>query len=248
MSISHPKLTNPCQKFIEYAGGEGEFYTYDKEAEKKIPIPMPIYFVVIDELSTITGFNEKHSCGIFANEIHSILNETLRVRTFKPGVSIVGKYKDISDEVKSHGGKFTKSVYVMLFGKDVIPELANFKFKGAAFNGWIDKKFDVTQFSVGIMGVTEEKKGKNTYFVPVFKKFKLSDALLEEAVKIDNVLQAYLKEYKAQAPEDVIAKAEAVEEGPQAKDGFVKENLKREDLGGKLYHDDDVEEPPFMRD
>jgi hypothetical protein len=249
MSISQPKLTNPCQKFLEYSGDSGQFYYYDKEKEVKVEIPLPIYFVCLDELSTISGFNEKHGCGIFSNEVHSTVNEILRVRTFKGGVSIVGKYKEISDEVKAAGGKFTKSVYAMLVGgKDVKPELVNFKFKGSAFNGWLDKKFSPYEYVTGIVGLEEATKGKTKYQIPVFKPFKLADALLDKAREYDVILQAYLTEYKAQIPETITAKAETQEEDntpPQGNQQWKKENLKREDIGGSLTPIDDVAEPPF---
>jgi hypothetical protein len=247
MSISNPKLTNPCKRFIDYSGDSGTFYFYDKEKEEKINVPLPIYFVVLDELATITGFNEKHSCGIYSNEIHSTVNEILRVKTFKGGLSITGHYKEISDEVKSNGGKFTKSVYAMLVGKGITPELVNFKFKGSAFNGWLDKKFNPTEYVTGIVDLLEQTKGKNKYLVPVFKAFKLSDAVLDEAIKLDKILQDYLKEYKAQIPETTIAKAETIEEDnepPQAKGEWQKE-LKRDDIGGTLKPVDDVEDVPF---
>jgi DNA-binding transcriptional regulator of glucitol operon len=246
MSISNPKLKNPCSKFIEYSGDSGKFHYYDKDEEKKIPVKTPIYFVVLDELSTITGFNEKHKSGIFSNEVHSTI-EVLRVRTFKGGVSITGKYKEISDEVKAIGGKFTKSVYCMLVGKNVVPELVNFKFKGSAFNGWLDKKFDVYSYVVGIVDFEKATKGKTEYLVPVFKPFKLTDEILEDAKKLDVVLQKYLTEYKAQIPEKEIAQAESVYENeePQAKGEWTKESLKREDIGGSLSSIDDVDEIPF---
>ena len=245
MSISQPKLKNPCSKFIEYSGDSGEFHYYDKEEEKKIPVKIPLYFVVLDELATITGFNEKHGSGIMSNEVHSTVNDVLRVRTFKGGISITGKYKEISDEVKTIGGKFTKSVYAMLVGKGVTPELVNFKFKGSAFNGWLDKKFDVYSYVVGITGLEEATKGKTKYLIPVFKPFKLTDEILEEAKKLDVILQKYLAEYKAQIPETEIAKAASVEESEPEDKGWVKENLKREDIGGSLSAIDDVEEIPF---
>ncbi len=34
MSISNPKIENPCQKFIEFKGDKGQFFYYDKELEE----------------------------------------------------------------------------------------------------------------------------------------------------------------------------------------------------------------------
>jgi len=90
MSISKPESerpTNPCKKFIKFNGGTGSFYFYDKEAEKEVPIKLPITFMVIDELSTITGWHDKSVSQIYSNEVHSVVKENLKVRAFKGGYS-----------------------------------------------------------------------------------------------------------------------------------------------------------------
>lgn len=209
MSRSNPALENPCKKWIDYSGDEGKFTFYDKEAEKKIDVPLPIYFTVLDECSTITGFNEKHSCGIYSNEVHAIGKEILRVKTFKGGESITGLYKDIRDNIVAIGGKFTKSVYALMINPDKNTEFVNFKFRGIAFSAWMDKKFDPMKSIVGITGFEEGKKGKVTYQVPIFKAYKLTPEIDEEAIMYDTILQEYLKEYFAKEPEKEIAKAEA---------------------------------------
>jgi hypothetical protein len=209
MSRSKPALSNPCSKFIDYHGDEGVFTYYDKESKKKVEIPLPIYFTTLDELNTISGFNEKFECGIYSNEVHFTTSEVLRVKTLKGGISITGLYKDIRDNIVAIGGKFAKSVYALMINPDKTTEFVNFKFKGAAFSAWLDKKFNPLTCIVGIVDFVEEKKGKNTYLVPVFKQFKLTDEIDAEALQYDEILQAYLKEYKAQIPEKEIAQAEA---------------------------------------
>jgi hypothetical protein len=210
MSISNPALDHPCKKFIEYSADDGTFFWYNKETEKKVQIETPIYFVVLDELSVITGFSKKYKCGIFSNEIHKLTEEILRVRTFKAGELIIGKYQDIRDNIIAIGGKFTKSVYaLMILNEEMETELVNFKFKGAAFSAWLDKKFRVDKSIVGVSEFVEEVNGKNTYMVPVFKPYKMNPAILEQALEVDKILQEYLKAYKAQQPEVEINKAEA---------------------------------------
>lgn len=209
MSRSAPVLENPCKKWIEYSGDEGVFTYYNKEEQKKIEVPLPIYFTVLDELSTVTGFNEKHGCGIYANEVKSVAKEILRVKTFKGGESITGLYKDIRDNIVAIGGKFTKSVYALMINSDKSTEFVNFKFRGIAFSAWMDKKFDPMKSIVGITEFTEGKKGKVTYQIPVFKAFKLTPEIDEEAIHYDEILQEYLKEYFAKEPEKEIAHAEA---------------------------------------
>ena len=55
MSLSEPKLTNPASKFIEFKGDVGEFHYYDKVMEQRVQLQMPLYFIVLDELSAIKG-------------------------------------------------------------------------------------------------------------------------------------------------------------------------------------------------
>jgi len=223
MSFSEPKLENPATKFIDFK--DGKFQYYNKETEKNVTIELPIYFIVLDELSTISGFNEKNKCGIYSNEVHRITDEILNVRTFKGGEQIVGFYKDIDDAIARIGGKFTKSVYAMLINtEDGDKELVNFKFRGAAFAGWLDKKFNPERFSVGITETYEATKGKTVYQVPVFKPFKLSETLIAEATEMDKHLQVYLKAYKVNQAEkdtvkDEIVKAEETKEEMPPADG-----------------------------
>ena len=212
MSKSNPNLENPCKKFIEFKADEGKFIYYNKETEKQVEVPLPIYFCVLDELSTVKGFNKKHESSIYSNEVHSINNEILRVRTFKGGESVTGFYKDIRDSIVAMGGKFTKSVYSLLIHNDLSYEFVNFQFKGAAFSAWLEKKINTDKFIVGITEFVEEKNGNNTYQVPIFKAYKMSPEIDAAAIEQDKILQEYLKVYKAKQPEADIAKAEAVNE------------------------------------
>jgi hypothetical protein len=211
MSKSNPKLQNPCQKFIDIKSDKGQLVYWDKENERQVELQLPIHFVVLDELSTITGYNKKHDCGLYSNEVHNITSEVLRVKTFKGGESVTGLYQDIKFEVNSLGGKYTKSVYAMLIQKGKQPEMINFKFRGSAFSAWLDKKINTDQFIVSVTGFKDEVNGNTNYKVPVFKAYKLSDELNKQSIEMDKVLQVYLKEYKAQGSEKEIAKAEKEE-------------------------------------
>jgi hypothetical protein len=243
MSKSNPKLENPCTKFIDFKSDKGKFFFYDKEKEEQIEVPLPIYLIVLDELSTISGYNKKNDCGIYSNEVHSTQKEVLRVKTFKGGESVIGLYNDIKDSVKALGGKYTKSVYALLVNPDKSTELVNLKFKGASFSAWLEKKINPMKSVIGITEMTEETNGNTVYKVPVFVHFKLTQEFDERAIKADEILQDYLKEYMAQIPEKEIAKAEAVEE-------FVaNENWqggsRKQELIDKSKIDDNEDDLPF---
>jgi len=212
MSISNPKIQNPCKKFIDFKSDKGQFFFYDKEKEEKIELVAPFYFVVLDELATISGYNKKNDCGIYSNEVHRTTDEILRVKTFKGFESITGLYNDIKDSVKAMGGKYTKSVYALLVNQDKSTELINIKFKGAAFSAWLDKKIHIDTSIISVSEFKQESNGNTNYMVPIFKGFKMEEEVYRQAIKMDSVLQEYLKEYKAQQPEKEIAKADTIEE------------------------------------
>jgi hypothetical protein len=209
MSLSNPKLQNPATKFIEFKGDKGIFQYFDKANGENVELQMPFYFVVLDELSTITGYNKDNDCGIYSNEIHSLNDEILKVKTFKGGISIVGKYSEIKNDLKAIGGKFTKSIYAMLLGKP--NELVHFKFFGAAFSSWLDKRIDLNKCAVFVNETSQGKNGNVVYTFPIFKAFPIPEAkkyILSEAVEMDKQLQKYIVSYKNYQIEKVEAKEE----------------------------------------
>ena len=173
MSFSEPTIKNPATAIIEFKGDAGIFQYYDKEKKEAITIPLPFYFIVLDELSCISGYCEKTKSGIHSNEVHWIKTETLDVRTYMGGEGASGLYKDISDRIKILGGKYCKSVYAMLI-QEGPPEIVNFQFKGAAFSAWLDKKIDVQKFAVGIIEIMPAQKGNINYFMPTFEAFEIT--------------------------------------------------------------------------
>jgi len=215
MSLSNPKLQNPAKKFIEFKGDKGIFQYFDKELGEKgetVEFTMPFYFIVLDELSAITGFNEKNQCGIYSNEIHSLNDEILKVKTFQGGISIVGKYADIKNDIKAIGGKFTKSIYAMLLGKE--NEFVHFKFSGSAFGSWLEKKIDLQKAAVLVNETARGEKGIIKFIYPIFKQTIIPPTkkyVWDAALKMDKELQLYLISYK----NNQIEKAVAIEENTQ---------------------------------
>lgn len=206
MSFSNPTLENPCKKFIDFKSDDKQFVYWDKELGdngKSVVIPTPIYFIVLDELTTISGYYKEGDCGIYSNEIHFLKDEVLKVRTFKKGgPTIVGLYDTIKDSIKAIGGKFTKSVYAMLITPEGTTELVNFRFRGAAFSAWLDKKVNTGRQVVCIADeFIEEHNGKTVYNVPVFKAFNMKPEHRAIAVEMDKELQTFLKAYKSRQTE-----------------------------------------------
>jgi hypothetical protein len=230
MSFSKPQLTNPSKKFIEWSSDNACFTYFDKdrgEKGEKVLLPLPVFFIVLDELSTISGFCEKHGTNIFANEVRSTAKEPLLVRTFKGGERLQGLYNDIKSEAKELGGKYTKSVYAMLLtGKGQEPELVNIKLRGAACSAWIEKKINTGKAVICVKEVSNEKKGKTEYTVPVFSYAPLTQELTDTATAMDHALQEYLKEYFTQMEEKIIEAEEATPEPQPSYLSAIDEKLK----------------------
>ena len=218
MSFSNPTLENPCKKFIDFKSDDKQFVYWDKEKGEKgeqVVIPAPIYFIVLDELTTITGYYKEGDCGIYSNEVHRTTEEILKVRTFKKGGPIItGLYDAIKASIKEIGGKYTRSIYAMLINPDGTTELVNFRFKGAAFSAWLDaeKHINTSSRVVCITGdFTEGKNGKTVYNIPVFKAFAMKDEYRKAAIEMDGLLQSYLKDYKSRQAEKETAREESTE-------------------------------------
>jgi hypothetical protein len=206
MSFSNPRAVNPVSKFIKFNGASGKFDYWDKsKGENGESVEMPIErigFIVLDELNTMTGFNERAKAGIYSNEVSDLRSEELNVRVFKTDISIAGLYENIKDKAKGIGAKFTKSVYgALVTGKDSL-ELVNFQLSGSAFGGWMDKKVDVSKQGVRVMGLADGEKGAIKYKIPVFVGFEISDSLRAKAIEMDKELQEFLKQYRSKQVEE----------------------------------------------
>lgn len=198
MSLSNPKQENPVTKWIEYSGETGKLYYYDKEKAEKVFINIPVTFIVLEEMNTITGFSKSWQSGIYSNEISDINKEKFHVKTFKGGFNAVGYYKDIKETIVSQGGHFTKSVYAAIIRNDgSLTETVNFKFKGAGLKGYFDKKVNIYKSALCLYDNIAEKTGKIEYTIPQFKAIQWTKEQFETALKQEAVLQEYLKQYKS---------------------------------------------------
>jgi len=222
MSLSDPRTVNPAVKFIEYKSDIGEFQYYDKETKQNVQLEMPLYFVVLDQLSAIKGFNQSLKVGIYSNEVRYIKDEVLNVRSFKGGVNIVGKYQDIKDAALREGGKYCKSVYAMLIKNKGEYELVNFQLHGASFSGagdnsisgWVNLKANTEQYGIVVKEVEHGKIGAVEFTSPVFEiSWKLTDKpdILQAATEMDKALQKYLKSYLSKQVEQEVSQSQELE-------------------------------------
>lgn len=188
---------NPARKFLEWKSSKKGWSYYDKAKEEEVLIPHgDIAFIVLDQLNTVKGFDEKAGSGIWSNEVRACGTEPFTIRN-KNGIITEGLWKNIKG---TNGAKFTKSVYAMA-KIDGEYELVNFQLNGSALSAWFDFCEEAGNLEGDIVvcakDVAEGKKGAVTYFMPTFSIVSrtLSDDAATLADKLDTELQEYLSGY-----------------------------------------------------
>lgn len=204
MSLSQPTLQNPAEHYFEWKGGDGHIEFYDKEKQARITVPLPLEFIVLDQLNGVTGWSDHDQSGIWSNETRSTRDD-FTVRT-KKRVLYVGPYKKDQgiSQVAGFGGKYLKIIYIAHKNKAGDYIMGRIGLTGAALNAWIDftKAHSVTSGKVRITGKLEEKKGATTFQVPVFEWHKWTDDEYQSALILDKLLQQYLSSYLTAAKYD----------------------------------------------
>ena len=207
-AFAQPKA-NPSTKFLQWKSNEKCFEFYNKETQQKVSVPLPFKFLVLDEMHTVSGWNDASSSGIFSNEVKFISKEIMTVKPFKGNEIAKGLYKDIKEKIVAAGGHYVKSIYIMLEDGS----LANLQLKGSAVQKWGEftqkTRNRLPDEWVQVTKAIEGKKGAVKFFTPDFS-FERS-ITEDEAMQADeafNILETYLKAY--------LVKAEpVVEEIPQ---------------------------------
>lgn len=216
MSRLHPTIKNPATRFMQWRGGSedtkneegnvihegGRIAYYDKESKEEIDVPLPFSFLVLDELTTLTGFNDTQQAGYWSNEVRD--STGILVARTKQGIQARGTYQQIKEQ-GLNGLKFAQSVYVAFKDDTGELQIGNFKLSGAAFSAWVDfkKQFNVEECAVCITDKPKlAKKGKNYYFKPVFEGQNVNATTEAEALKLAEVLDQYLNTYMQRKPEE----------------------------------------------
>ena len=204
MSLSNPdeRVSNPAEIFLEWQGKKANLYYYDKDKKENVKLALPFKMIVLDQLACISGFSDQANSNIYSNQVRNTKTEKLHVKTYKGGYSWEGLYEKLKLDVKSFGGKFTKSIYVAIrlpTSKDFI--IANLKLRGGSQYEWSEfcnknKEHIAKVGGVSITGFKEEKKGDNTYYIPTFQIEPVSQqSTRETAIEMDKKLQVYLKQH-----------------------------------------------------
>lgn len=199
MSRSQPVLTNPAQHFMQWSGSKGQLNWWNKEKQVEVSVKLPFTFMVLDELSTITGYSKSDKSGFWSNEVRSIVKDELTVR-LKSGVRYVGLYKNEQGIVQMpKGARYTKSVYIAHLGSDGEYIIGNLKFTGSALTAWIEfSTGKVLENGTVILQGSQAVEGElGEYHVPVFEYRSSESEEDDAAVRLDKELQIYLSQYLA---------------------------------------------------
>jgi len=209
--------SNPTSKYLEWKSNDKAFSYYDKDAEQEVKVELPFKFLFLQHYSTIKGWHTPSSSKIYSNEIF-FMSEELRVRSFGnkkenlPAVEIVsGQYKKIKPEIINAGGRYHKSIYVMLEDGSV----ANISLKGSAVSQWSDfikmNEDECENSWIEVNSADEKKKGSIKYSTPNFTVGQnLSKADSSVADAVEKKFKAYMESYfnKDNAPKDNAPKEE----------------------------------------
>ena len=209
--------SNPTSKYLEWKSNDKAFSYYDKDAEQEVKVELPFKFLFLQHYSTIKGWHTPSSSKIYSNEIF-FMSEELRVRSFGnkkenlPAVEIVsGQYKKIKPEIINAGGRYHKSIYVMLEDGSV----ANISLKGSAVSQWSDfikmNEDECENSWIEVNSADEKKKGSIKYSTPNFtvgQNLSKADSSIADAV--EKKFKAYMESYfnKDNAPKDNAPKEE----------------------------------------
>lgn len=205
------ELYNPATKWFDWNGaGDGGFPEfYDKNLDNgegkdpggNVKVPLPFLFVVLDQMSTIKGWNDPQKSGIWSNEVRNSKETPMTVKLHKGGIVAQGLYENIKATVVAAGGKFTSNIYIAFKGADGKLAIGALQLKGAALMAWSEfskaNRSELMKQAVVITGYKDGVKGAVKFRTPVFALKKVSEETNKAAIELDAILQAYLVPYCA---------------------------------------------------
>jgi len=199
---------NPTKRYLEWKSNDKNFSYYDKDAEEKVSVDLPLRFVFLQHYHTVKGWNDASQSGIYSNEVFYIGSEPMTVRSYKGGEIASGLYKDIKTDIVNAGGKYHRSIYVMLEDGTI----ANLSVKGSVVREWSEfmeaNKNLIDNQWVEINSSKDQKKGSIKYSTPEFTLGKAltskeSDMANSSASELKIYLDQYFKKEEVQEAEEV---------------------------------------------
>jgi hypothetical protein len=210
-------VKSPVTKYVTWSSNDKCFSYYDREKKVNVPLKLPVKIIHFRDFASIKGFDDRSQSSIYSNEVTSVKNEPLVVRSFKGGELIKGLYADIKLKLREMGGKYNMSMYAMVDG-----ELVNISIGGAILQHWSDfskdnRKSFLTNY-INVDSALELKKGSVKYSVPAFTLgATIESKVSAEADKLDDELLEYFKKRTQQSNTDNTVIETHAEEVPAPK-------------------------------
>ena len=210
-------VKSPVTKYVTWSSNDKCFSYYDREQKVNVPLKLPVKIIHFRDFASIKGFDDRSQSSIYSNEVTSVKNEPLVVRSFKGGELIKGLYADIKLKLKELGGKYNMSMYAMIDG-----ELVNISIGGAILQHWSDFSKDnrnkfLTNY-INVNSALDLKKGSVKYSVPAFSLGDTIEPLASNnADVLDDQLLEYFKKRKQQSSEESSVIEAHAEEVPAPK-------------------------------
>ena len=124
------KNSNPARKFLKWKSNDQCFEFYDKKAQKKVKIQLPLKFLFLQHYVTVKGWSNFSGSGIWSNEVYSTVKEIIEVKNSN-GTICKGLYKENKPIIKAAGGEYYRSIY----GMTPDGEIVNLQLKGTCTGG-----------------------------------------------------------------------------------------------------------------
>ena len=199
------KSSNPTKKFLEWKSNDKCFSYYDKNLATNVKVELPLKFMFLEHYHTVKGWNDPAQSGMYSNEVFAVSTEPMDVKLFKGGSIASGLYRDIKDQVTKAGGRYHRSIYVVLEDGT----LANIQLKGSGVSSYSDFYKENSHLLdtkwVEIKSTKDGKKGSIKFSSP---EFTIGSPIDKENDKIAidraNELQEYMKEYSSKNKMEII--------------------------------------------
>lgn len=198
MSRSQPKLTSPVTRIFEWGGRAGQLTYYDREAKEQKAVQLPFQFLVLDQLSCVTGYSKVAKHRIWSNEIRpeNLKTEKIIIRT-KGEDLYTGLY---DKNAVPRGAGYTQAIYMAYYDDNGNLAIGKFMAAGSARGAWFDfrKNHNLDNGKVVITGHGElEGDDAIQWYPPIFKWDHSTQDEDRIANQLDGIVQDYLTRYFA---------------------------------------------------
>ena len=239
MGRSTKLISNPAQRTYKWKNEkfdrktktvtrEAGWYYWDKsvgEEGEEVKLESPIRFIWLETMQSVSGYSKKEESGIYSNEVPGTpdaVKEYGKQELFvKIGTEVIasGSWKEISEEVKGNGGKYTLAVYGIMMGENEQFEIVRFLFAGSSRDPWM-KVGDRQKLLTNAIIITNEYKEVEmetgeTYQSPTLRLEKLTEL---EKTTADELYPMVREFFKFQFDEESDNKKEIVDQHPDAAD------------------------------